>query len=148
MAFRFPFETLLNHRRHLEEAARKEFMEAQKRVDDCLAKIKSLYGQRDETRQQVEKVSNEGGVRSQELLTLDEYVDGLTILIERERIKARELMQVAEEKRELLVIAAREFKILQKLKEKKWQEFRAKMKKIEEKEMQDLVTMRFRRNER
>ena len=43
MAFKFNLETVLKHRTRLEEAAQREFAEAQQAVDQILNKIESMY---------------------------------------------------------------------------------------------------------
>jgi flagellar FliJ protein len=59
------------------------------------------------------------------------------------RHKARELMQVAEEKLEVLTEKMQEHKLLEKLKEKKREEYRRERNKDMQKENDDLALMRF-----
>lgn len=146
MKFKFAFESLLKHRRNLEEMARKQFLEAQAQVDECLAELKSFYDQQDRTRHEIQKMTADGGRNTSELQSLDEYIDGLELKIERQRQEARRLIEISEEKRDLLVEAARDYKVLEKLREKRRQEFLKVKMKLEDKSMQDLVTMRFKRS--
>lgn len=148
MAFKFAFSTLLRHRHNLEEAARKEFLEAQARVDQCLKDLDQLYEDQDQARLEIEKISRQGGHNSPRLQALDEFIAGTEIKIQRQRAKARELIQVAEDKRDILIEAAKEHKILLKVKDRRYAEFKRAERKREEKVMQDLVTMRFKRSQR
>jgi flagellar export protein FliJ len=58
------------------------------------------------------------------------------------REKARELMAVAEEKHEILIEASQAFRILEKLKEKKREEFKIQYNKKQAKEQDDITIMR------
>ena len=64
-----------------------------------------------------------------------------------QRRKIRELNQIAETKQQALVAAAKEYKILEKLREKKLTEYKDVLKKRELKMVDELVTTRFKRGE-
>ena len=53
MAFRFPLESVLKHRKRQEEVAQREFMEARMRLENCLTGIDRMYVQIDETRERI-----------------------------------------------------------------------------------------------
>ena len=82
------------------------------------------------------------------MVGLDEYVDGQKILIERQKQVIREKQVVLEDKHGELVAASRDYKIIEKLKDKRLQAFKKKLALKEMKELDDLVTMQAGREKR
>src|SRR6185312_1777650 len=102
MRFRFRLDTVMRQREIERDLAQREYQEAQEQVRLQVAKIKKMYGQIDDARERAENLEQSGGPRSAELEQIEEFITGQKVLIEAERIKARELMAVAEEKLENL----------------------------------------------
>lgn len=127
--------------------AQREHVEAKSKVEQCLSEIQKMYEQMDQARNLISD-TEQAGAGSQVALfsSSHEFLSGQKIKIERKRIEARELMTVAEEKLEVLVLASQEFESLKKLKEKKIQEFKILKNKKEKAALDDLVTMRFNRS--
>ncbi len=146
MRFRFPLEVLLKQRSREEEMSRKNYLSAQSKVDDSLVKIEDMWGEIRLSREKMAKVQHSGGNKFELLASLDEFMNGNKIRIEREKVNLRKLIMVADEKHELLVEAAKEHKILIRLKEKKFEKFKKERKKKELKENDDIVTMRHKRS--
>lgn len=147
MKFRFSFEKLLAHKRTLEDIARREYAEAQARVDAAEAELKRMYGQIDDSRKRALDLGLKGGTQGPALSQIDEFIRGQGVRIERHKLKIRELKTVAEEKQEALIAAAKERKIYEKLREKRLEEFKLLQKKHELKQVDDLVVTRFRQPE-
>ncbi len=147
MGFEFRLETLLKNRKREEENARKVYVKAQLAVDQSLKKIDSLWRDIDTTRKNMENEQVAGGKKSEYLAGLDEFIKGCKIRIEKEKICLRELSMIAEEKREIFIEAVKEFKILEKIKEKKAKEYKIEKTKRETKEIDNLVTTRYKRGE-
>lgn len=146
MAFHFALKTLLKHRKRLEDDAQAEYLEAQNRVNEALNTIQQMYTRIEEIREKnmdLERGSSPGKLSY--IATNNEFIDGQKIRIERKRHETRELMQIAEAKHEKLVEAAREYKILEKLREKKYSAYLKEQKIKEQKQMDDVVTMKFKR---
>jgi len=147
--FRFGMDAVLKHRKRLEEVAQREFAEAQAAVDECLTQIESMYTRMDEVREEImlaEQMGTPG--KLEEIREMEHFLGGQKIRVERLRLKARELLQTAEEKHEALIGAAREKKIMVKLKEKKFAEYQAWIQRIEAKELDDLTMVRTARGKR
>jgi flagellar FliJ protein len=143
MAFRFGLNTVLKHRKRLEDVAQREFSEAQDAVDRCLNEIESMYRRIDEVRGEIAQLEKVGQPESlAEIQGMQNFIGGQKVRIERLRLQARELLQVAEEKHEALIAAAREKKILVKLKEKRFAEYKAWLQRVEAKELDDLTMVR------
>lgn len=143
MRFRFSLESVLKHRTRLEEIAQREFAEAQARVDECLRQIEAMYKRMDEVREEILRAQGEGSSEKiEEVREMETFINGQKLRIERLRLHARELLQIAEEKQDALILAAQEKKILQRLKEKRQLEHRQHMNLIEAKELDDLTMVR------
>lgn len=143
MPFRFGLNTVLKHRQRLEDVAQREFAEAQAAVDECLRAIEAMYQRMDEVREDISTAQKKGdGHHLQQIVEMEGFLNGQKLRIDRLRLKARELLVVAEEKHEALIEAAREKKILVKLKEKRFAEYKERLSRIEYKEMDDLTHTR------
>lgn len=142
MKFRFKFAPVEKHRKILVDLARKEYLDAQAKVDDKLAEIKGYYTSIDNARDRAVSAQVEGGKRAAELVQIEEFIKGQEVRIERARREARELMSVAEEKHEILIERVRDHKAMLKLRERHFEEFRRTRKKLAQKEVDDQMVMR------
>ncbi len=143
MAFKFSLETVLKHRKRLEEAAQREFVEAQAAVDECLRKIEMMYQRSDEVRDDILTAQVQGSsAKVNEIREMEIFLGGQKIRIETLRQHARQLLVIAEEKQEALIAAAQDKKTLVKLKEKRKLEYEAWLKQIEAKELDDMTMVR------
>ena len=143
MAVKFNLETVLKHRKRLEEFAQREFAEAQAAVDDILQRIEDMYTRSDEVREEIHAAQEDGSFQKiQEVREMEQFLGGHKIRIETLRLEARRLLQIAEEKQEALIAAAREKKILVKLREKRLTEHREWLRQLETKELDDLTMTR------
>jgi flagellar FliJ protein len=143
MPFRFGLETVLKHRKRLEEAAQREYAEAQAAVNEVLTAIEVLYQRMDEVREEIAQAQAIGTPEKIALvLESEQFLVGLKTRIETLRLEARRLMAISEEKQEALIHAAREKKVLVKLKERRQQEHREWLRRIEAKELDDITMVR------
>lgn len=144
MAFKFSLDSVLKHRKRLEEAAQREYAEAQAAVDECLKKIELMYQRSDEVREEILAAQNSGAGHSVEhIREMELFIGGQKIRIETLRQHARELLMIAEQKQEALILAAQEKKTMVKLKEKRKAEYENWLKQVEAKEQDDMTTVRF-----
>ncbi|NJL23745.1 MAG: flagellar export protein FliJ [Calothrix sp. SM1_5_4] len=143
MGFKFGLETVLKHRKRLEEIAQREFGEAQAAVEACLRELESMYNRMDEVRAEILDAQKVGSrEKMEEVRGMEGFIDGQKIRIERQRLEARRLLSVAEEKQEALIEAAREKKILVKLKDKRLREYKEWLGRVEAKELDDMTMIR------
>jgi flagellar export protein FliJ len=142
--FQFSLETVLHHREHLEHEAMQAYADAKRTCDQHMADIHNMYLQIDQARREIDEHAR--GVGTPEHITmLDNFIEGQKIRITRARLKARELLAIVEEKHEALLAAARDKQSLLKLKERHWLSFRKKRKKLQMKQLDEIVTTRTRR---
>jgi len=141
--FNFRLATVMRQRQIERDIAQRDHAVAAAAVREQLAKIQKMYKDIDDARLQVEQIQLRGGNCSLELISLEGFVVGQKFRIVGERKIARELMAVEEEKLEILTQKMQDFKILEKLKEKKKEEHKIEKNKKLTKQMDDNVTMRF-----
>lgn len=148
MKFQFPFAKLLELRIRSEDVARKQFTEAQRAVDDANRELAEMYAAIDRSRLSSHDLALKGGADPARLVQNDVFVLGQATLIERKRLVIRDLMSVVEAAQAVLVEAAKERKTLEKLRERRLNEWKAALKKREIKQLDELATTRHGRLDR
>ncbi len=143
MAFKFNLEPVMKHRKRLEEMAQREFAEAQQAVEVCLRAIEAMYTRLDEVRDEISQIQLSGQAGAMEhVVSIEQFIKGHKVLIENRRLEARALLVIAEHKQEALIEAARERKILTKLREKRFTEYKEWLNRLEAKAMDDMTMVR------
>lgn len=146
-AISFRFESVLRYRKQLNDRAMSDYLAAQRDLNQGLARLDQMYKQVDENFKRIQELKEQGGETGESLKTHDEFFAGMQIHIAQQKQKVRELKEVVEEKQGILVQAAKDFKSLEKLKEKQMTaEKKARMKK-EQNNLDDLIVMRAARKE-
>jgi flagellar FliJ protein len=144
MAFQFKLEKILLHRKNIENLARKEFLEATNILNSEKTKLENYYQAIEDARASACQTQSKGGVQAAEsLCQIHDFIKGTEILIERQRFIIREKVKIVEDKQEILREASIEYKMIERLKEHKKDDYRLNMKKLEEKKLNDLTTTRF-----
>ncbi len=118
-------------------------MEAQRKLEDCLEGINKMYQAVDVARVGVaehQKLGN--GDALQSIRSTEAFIEGQKIRIQNERQRARGLMTKVEEMHEKLVEAVKEYKKIEKLKDRMSAQYKKEMKKLEAKRMDDLSVIR------
>ncbi|MBW1766233.1 MAG: flagellar export protein FliJ [Deltaproteobacteria bacterium] len=122
MAFKFRYETLLSYRQHLKEKAGSELSRARQQ----LTKIRGSLENHKETLQQANQYLEadlKTKISSDELKNHSDYLAGLRGRIETEEQEVAEWKKVVREKLENLLTETKQYKVIEKLKErnfKKW----------------------------
>ena len=115
MAFKFGLDSVLKHRKRLEDLAQREFAEAQAAVDAILGRLEQMYLRMDEVRVEIssaEKTSGRDAIAA--VCEMNAFLRGHKVRIEGVRQEARLLLAESEAKQEALIFAAREKKVLVK----------------------------------
>lgn len=143
MAFRFALENVLKQRKRVEEVAQREFAEAQAAVDEILRRLEAMYLRMDEVREEIFQAQTQGSKEKlAEIREMETFLTGQKTRIEQTRKEARVLLEHAEVKQEALISAAREKKILVKLREKRMTEYKEWLARTEAKMLDDQTQMR------
>lgn len=143
--FKFGFERLLEYQKQQEDVARRDYNESLERLEIEKAKYQNMFKLQDQALDEVFFLKNrDEGSTVGRLIELDEFVAGQAKKIERQRDVVVNHTQIVEQKQEILHLAAKERKILEKLKEKKHAEYKKLEKKKEAKSNDELVVTRYR----
>ncbi|MEK6555537.1 MAG: flagellar export protein FliJ, partial [Bdellovibrionota bacterium] len=79
-------------------------------------------------------------------LQIEDFILGQNVRIQVARLEVLELMAVLEEKQEILLEKVKDHKVLEKLEEKKFGEFKKELNRKQQVQADDMSIMRFRRN--
>lgn len=144
---KFVFEKLMEHRKHLEELAMRDLYEAQSAVDDAQGVLDALFASIQRARETMGEIGRKGGLIGDQLLIIESFIAAQKRKIIEQREIIKRLLEKVNEKRDELVARARDFKVLEKLKEKQAKRERAALKKREFKQIDNMVVMRFSREQ-
>lgn len=138
MPFQFSLQKVLEYRERLEEEARGAFSAAQSAVNAAADELNRLYAARNEAQTRLCDPSLENGER---WLT-EAYLRGLRTDTASCEERLAELRRVAEERRAALVRCAVDRGLLDKLKERRLRSYRKEEALKEQKQYDEIATMR------
>lgn len=146
MRFHFSLERLRNLKERLEEDAKRIFLEATAeriRAEEALVEINNKI--KEENERFIHQISN-NLITIQEIQQWRSYLESL----EKEKIRLgevyREKLSIEEEKRQLYLEARKERIILDKLKERKFEEYKLEYQREENRSLDEIGIQMFYRN--
>lgn len=148
MKFRFRLQKVLEHRKRLEDEAKRKYFEAVARTQEAKDKLEAMYKAIDVSRNRAHQMlsgTQSSGGGHELILSLqdtDLFIRGQNIRIEQQRLVVRECKQAEEIEQDQLIQAAKDRQTLEKLREKKLQEFREGIERKEAAEVDDLNILR------
>lgn len=142
MKFKFPFEAVMKERRIRRDQAERDYRASQAKVDEQKGILGSMKGSLGEALDGVQQVRSGGGKLGSALKSYQEFIEGQKIRIQRQIKTIKGLEEIADEKRNILVEVAKDLKILEKLKEKKYNQFKVEMRKKEMKFIDEISITR------
>ena len=145
MKFKFKLETVLKHRSSLEQLAQRDHSLATAEVNRATNELQNLYSEVDQTRGLIQELLKLNGSNHAKIQHYESFIVNQKIKIDLKRKEIQELMIVKEQKLDDLVEAAKEKKVLEVFKEKRKKEFRLWKRKKEAKEIDEMVTNRYKR---
>ena len=102
-----------------------------------------MYQRLDEVRDEISATQQQASAHQVEnVREMESFLIGHKRRIDAVRLEARELMRIAEDKQEALIVAARERKVLDKLKEKRMTEHKEWLNRVEQKAADDQTMAR------
>lgn len=144
MKFKFNLQKVLDYRKTKENLAKKDFREAQFLLNQENEALQKMIQMKADSRTHAFKVQSQGGgSAAQALQQVHDFVIGQDVRIEKQRAKVKEAEKLVEEKQEILRQISIEYKIMDKLKDKKKKEFILEMEKKEQKELDEMSVLRF-----
>ncbi len=143
MKFKFSLQTVMRQRKILEDLAQKEFSIMQNKLRLENEKLNNLQQARLNAFKKASALNQAGGTLGPALSQIEEFKKGQDVRIERQKKRVLEVEKWVEEKREILRQAALEFKIIEKLREKKLSEHKKEQSIAEQKELDEQNVLRF-----
>lgn len=142
MKFQFRLEKVLKYRSVEVDLAQRDFLAAMVHVDRAKAELLKMEQTLNESIESRLQTSKGGGQVVDRLSQVQKFIDGQKIRIRNQAKTVAGFESIAEAKREILKVAVQNERILEKLKERKKEQFRTERKKLEIKSIDDLVTSR------
>lgn len=145
--FKFPLQKVMQHRKTLEGLAQTQFQLAMAELNQQRQILLAMENAKGEARDQAFQQQSGGGKTSPALVQVFEFIKGQDIRIERQKIKIKECESRVENLREILRQKAIEYKIIEELRERQEKVFKTEQRKKEQKQVDEMNVMRFRRED-
>lgn len=145
--FKFPLAKVMQHRKTLEGIAQTHFQEAMAELNQQLQKLRGMEVSKVDARSQAFRKQSEGGKASPALVQVSEFLKGQDIRIENQKLKIKECESLVENLREILRQKAIDYKIIEGLGERQEKVFKTEQRKLDQKQVDEMNVMRFRRED-
>ena len=142
--YRFSLQTVLNHRKHKEEALQKELSAKNAQVltaREELARLQSLKMDNLSALQQKQR----DGASVSDIVLYDGYIRQISENLRDQSHRITKLMREFSEKRRELIEAVKQRKILDRLKEKEWAAYKRRLERKEQILMNEIAVSGFNR---
>jgi flagellar FliJ protein len=140
--FVFRLETLLHHRRNIEERERIKFSRIRSELLAELKHLEMLEAKHAETRSEL--ASEESGeCDSREISWFYRFLDRLSLEMATSRGRIAQLERELEVQKQIMIEASRDKKMIENLRLKKHKEFFVSLERQEQKSVDELVVTRF-----
>lgn len=144
MKFKFPLQKVLDHRLVVQNIAQKDFQLARDHLDEQERLLQRMREDMKSAREEAGRIAVSGAAGAPGRW---QQIHEFTLLqdrrIETQRAKVLEAGKLVEEKREILRQKAIDSKIMEKLKERRKEQFLQEAKEKEQKEVDELNVLRF-----
>lgn len=148
MKFKFNLEKVLKHRHILVDLARKDFLEAQANVDAAKKILDDMIELKNQQKLVRSQKVQSGKDWQNDVEQINKFLQGQDLRIARQNESLNKLEKEVESYREILLKALTEAKMIEKLKERKKQQFVKEFNETEAKELDEIATLRFSRIEK
>lgn len=139
--FQFRLQALLNYKKHLEEMARQEMAKAVAQVNECEQQIQTLIRDRKEAALTLEKRVAEG-MSSGEFKRYHGFLQVLDQMVVEQKKQKFRLEKALEEKRSILTKRTIDKRAMERLKEKRAEEYVREMLKEEQKVLDEVASLK------
>lgn len=147
MARPFKLEVVLNHRQHREEAARKRYADAVRRLRQQQDHLAAMHVTRQMYRQDLRRQQLSGEAAAEILLYMH-YLTRLDTEIQAQEKVVQTYRREKEKQRQTLMAALKDRKVIEKLKEHHLSQLEAEERGREQKLLNDVAITRYQRNAR
>jgi flagellar FliJ protein len=142
MGFKFRYESLLSYRGHLKEKAEIDLGKAQAQLSRARQLLEHYETLLQEARNSLDKGMT-AVMASEEVVTYADYLNGLKRRISAQHLEVTRWEKVVAEKRKVLLAKSKEYRIIEKLKEKDFQKWNHQELLLEQKKMNEVAVVRF-----
>lgn len=142
--YQFTMEPLLNHRKSKENKLRKEWEVCKKCLIEENRRLKTYKKEINRVFGEMQQKQKEGITASENLLYFD-FMDSLSRDLDKQKQKLSEVEKKYNQKRESLIEAVKDRKMLEKLKEKEFFEYSREIKKKEQEFINEVAVSQFNR---
>lgn len=143
MKFKFPLQKVLEHRKLRENLVQKDFQDAQALLQEQVNKLEKMNQQVTEAYERSGNLAKQGGAQGPALMEIHEFLKGQRQRIQFQEQKVQEFEKLVEAKREILRQAAMDYKIMEKMRENKFEAYRQERIATEQKENDEQSILRF-----
>lgn len=143
MRFKFPLQKVLEHRKIVENLAQKDFQEAVTKFNEQQALLDKMNNDVHEAHARTGVLAQAGGTQGPALTQIHEFLKGQKIRIAAQVQKVQEAEKLVEAKREILRQAALDYKIMEKMRENKFEAYKAERLTQDQKDMDEQAILRF-----
>lgn len=147
MKFKFNLEKVLKHRNILSDLAQRDFLEALSILNNEIKKLESMKQMKTDSLKQRSETVQGSQTWAASVEQINQFLTGQDLRIKIQNQRLHEMEKGVEDLREILRKSMIEVKIIEKLKEKKFEEFKANENRKEQNEMDELSVLRFSRIE-
>ncbi|MDD9303604.1 MAG: flagellar export protein FliJ [Desulfobacter sp.] len=139
--FEFKLESLLKYKRHLEQMARQEMAKAVSQMNECTHQIQTLKENRETSALRLDHLV-EKGVNSREFNLHHGFLSVLDRMIIEEQDRKIRLEKMMEEKRSLLKKRTIDKKAMERLRERRADEYTREIIRQEQKELDEIASLK------
>jgi len=143
----FKLESVLNHRRHCEDGARKRYADAVRGWRQQQGQLTKMEAARKEYRQALRRKQSNGNAAA-EILLYTHYLMRLDTEIHDQAKVVRNHMKEKEKQRQSLMVALKDRKVIEKLKERHMKRIETEARGREQKLLNDVAIARYQRAEK
>lgn len=141
MGFKFRYEALMGYRHHLKEKAEIEYSRAQQEVRQLVQGLEAYQEDFQATRNDMTSALRQK-TDSVYIKSYSQYLGALKIWIAVKEADIAKAEKAAAEKLEVLLAATKDFKIIEKLKEKDYEKWKNKLNMLEQKQLSETGVLR------
>lgn len=143
MKFKFPLQKVMDHRKVKESLAQKDFQDVVGILNEEQARLDKMNEEVQEARARMGMLSQAGGAQGPALSQIHEFLTGQKLRIAHQVAKVQQVEKLVEAKREILRQAALDYKIMEKMRENKFEAYKAERTIQDQKEMDENTILRF-----
>ncbi len=147
MKFKFSLEKVLKYRHTQVDLARRDFLQAQSKLDQAISVRDQMIIDKETTLQNRSQVIQKENNWQLEVEQMNAFLSGQDLRIARQNEGLKLIEKEVESYREILMKALSEAKMIERLKEKKKEEFIKNFNEKEQKELDEIATARYVRTE-